>query len=71
MSDDETIGQPNRAPAVLDAAILEQLAAGPLMKWQLREVLHEPENYLLKRLQALKAAGQVKRFPRRRERTAA
>lgn len=59
-NNDDAIGQPNRAPAALDAAILEQLATGPLMKWQLRQALHEPETYLLKRLQALKAAGQVK-----------
>lgn len=60
MPDDETIGRPSREPAALDAAILEQLADGPLMKWQLREALHEPESYLLKRLTSLKAAGQVK-----------
>jgi hypothetical protein len=59
-ADAEAIGHPRRPPAALDAAILEQLAGGPLMKWQLREALHEPESYLLKRLTSLKAAGRIK-----------
>lgn len=51
---------PRRSPAQLEVAILDALAAGPLMKWELRERLHEPEPAIYKHLLALKAARQIK-----------
>lgn len=57
---DDTIGHPNRSAAELEAALLDLLGNGPLFKWQLRELLHEPATYILRHLQRLKRAGRVK-----------
>lgn len=53
-------GVRRRSAAELDDAILALLTAGPLMKWQIREVLHEPEEYIWRRLKVLKLAGSVR-----------
>jgi hypothetical protein len=49
-----------RSPDAFDRAILEHLDAGPLMKWELREALHEPETQVYRRLSALRKAKLVK-----------
>lgn len=49
-----------RTDAELATAILNLLAAGPMMKWQLRERLHEPESVIDKTLVQLRASCQVK-----------
>jgi len=56
------IGVRQRDPETLTSDILALLAASsaPLMKWQIRETLHEPEDYIMRRLQALRKLGQVK-----------
>lgn len=53
-------GLRRRTPEALDLAILAVLTAGPLMKWQLRDALHEPAEYIWRRLKVLKQAGSVR-----------
>lgn len=53
--------KPTRSIADLDKAILKLLKAnGPMMKWELREQLHEQDNHLYRRLSDLRAAKKVK-----------
>lgn len=60
INETDAIGKPNRSAAALEVAILDLLADQPRAKWEIREALHEPESYVLKHLQALKRAGQIK-----------
>lgn len=46
--------------AQLAQDILRSLAAGPLMKWQIREALHVNEGVILRVLMDLRQQGQVK-----------
>jgi hypothetical protein len=54
------IGKPRRTPDELRAEILALLEKQPLMKWQIREQLHEPEAYILRQLNWLRDEGQLR-----------
>lgn len=56
---------PRRSIPELDAAILDLLSAGPLMKWEIRDKLQEPEYAVHRRLLALKAAKRLKTVGKR------
>jgi hypothetical protein len=53
--------------AVVQQRILAVLAPGPHQKWQIREALHIAEIVIADELQALRAAGRIKRVGRQQQ----